>query len=205
MLSAGRTGRAEIGTLQDACFPVQLTLVNAHYYFLVISGLSITSSSPPTTSMLSSTTTSAAFPSSTSHQATTLLPAATAPASTGGKLHTSGIIGIAIGIPLGVILFAAIAVCFFFCIRGQRTNRPRRPSDPRAPGVWERAQLDAPPARESALSNDHAIPGRQDEMEQQNQEARLSQVPVSPGSIEAEGFPAFHRGDGRNPAPTELA
>lgn len=71
--------------------------------------------------------------------------------------------------------------------------------------MWERAELDAPPARESALSNDHAIPGRQGEMEQQNQEARLSEVPVSPGSTEAEGFPAFHGGDGRNPASTELA
>jgi hypothetical protein len=42
-------------------------------------------------------------------------------------------------------------------------------------------------------------------VEQQNPEARLSEVPVSPGSIEAEGFPAFHGGDGRNAVSTELA
>lgn len=41
-------------------------------------------------------------------------------------------------------------------------------------------------------------------MEQQNQEPRLSEALVSPGSIEADGFPAFHE-DGRNPASTELA
>ncbi len=152
--------------------------------------------------MLSSTTTSAAFPSSTSHQAT-------APASTGGKLHTGGIIGIAIGIPLGVILFAAIAVCLFFCISRRRKNFPRSPRpvepDSRLPRAWEKPELDASPARESALSNDHAIPRRQVEIEEQNQEARLSEVPVSPGSIEAEGFPAFRGEDGRNPASTELA
>lgn len=68
--------------------------------------------------------------------------------------------------------------------------------------MWERAEL---PARENALSNDHAIPGWQVQMEQRNQEARLSEVPVSPGSIEAEGFSAFHGEDGRNPASTELA
>ena len=67
---------------------------------------------------------------------------------------------------------------------------------------WE---LDASPAIKRALSNDHAIPGRQDEMEQQNQEARRSEVPVSPGSMEADGFPTFHGGDGRDPASTELA
>jgi len=71
--------------------------------------------------------------------------------------------------------------------------------------VFIKAELEASPARERALSNDHASPGRQDEMEQQNQEARPSGVPVSPGTIEAEGFPAFHGGDGRNPASTELA
>ncbi len=170
----------------------------------MVSGLSITSSSPPTTTMLSSTTTSAAFPSSTSHQATTLLPTATSPASTGGKLNTGGIIGIAIGIPLGVILFAAIAVCLFLCIRRRRGSRVVEP-DSRQPDEWDKPELDAQPAREGALSNDHAIHGRQAEGEQQNPEARLSEVPVSPGSIEAEGFAAFHGGDERNPASTELA
>lgn len=70
--------------------------------------------------------------------------------------------------------------------------------------MMEKAELDASPARERALSNDHAIPRQQVEREQQNQGARLSEAPVSPGSIEAEGFSAFH-GDGRNPASTELA
>lgn len=71
--------------------------------------------------------------------------------------------------------------------------------------MMEKAELDASPARERALSNDHAIPRQQVEREQQNQGARLSEAPVSPGSIEAEGFSAFHGGDGRNPASTELA
>jgi hypothetical protein len=69
---------------------------------------------------------------------------------------------------------------------------------------FQRAGLDASPACERALSNDHDIPGRQVEMERQNQAALPSEVPVSPGSIEAEGFSATHGGDARNPAPTEL-
>jgi hypothetical protein len=70
--------------------------------------------------------------------------------------------------------------------------------------VFPKAELDASPACERALSNDHAIPGRQVEMERQYQAALPSEVPVSPGSIEAEGVSAFHGGDGRNPASTEL-
>jgi len=94
-------------------------------------------------------------------------------------------------------------------MRWRPKNLPRNPRavepDSRRPGVFPKWELDASPAIERALSNDHAIPGRQDEMEQQNQEARRSEVPVSPGSMEAEGFLAFHGGDGRDPASTELA
>jgi hypothetical protein len=79
-------------------------------------------------------------------------------------------------------------------------------SSPRHHGdsQWPKAELPDQPGR-TELPDEHPVPERHVEVQQQNQEAHLSENAVSQGRVETRGALGFPGREGRSPALTGLS